>query len=226
MKASFAAYGNETEVEIPGSMHPVLAMLTFIPIMAVILITLALMVERAPPFSLFILLSAVIVSCVWLAASSLQVMLGGKVRFEDDGVRVSYLFSDTTYPWATLDGCKVTLATGTLGDDSLVEADDRAGVGLFIRNSQRRRVHDLDADVVLCAGVKGNLQPLMQLASKVDAAIKRQHGAPRGLPGVAARAPSPKFNWRPGKARPTNAPKADPVASFRNRAKGASAPSA
>ena len=219
MKATFSSYGNETEVEIPGSMHPVLALLTFIPVMAVILITLALMVERAPSFGLFVLLCAVVVSCVWLAAAALQVMLGGKVRFEDDGVRVSYLFSETTYPWATLDGCKVTLATGTLGDNSLVENDDRAGVGLFIRNSPRRRVHDLDADVVLCAGVKGNLQPLMQLAAKVDAAIKRKHGAPRGLPGVAPKGVAPKFNRRPGKARPASAAKADPVASFRNRAK-------
>lgn len=217
MKTTFAAYGKETEVKIPGSMHPALAMLTFVPIMAVILIGLALTVEKSPPLPLFALLCLVIASCVWLAVTSLRIMLGGKVKFEDDGIRVSRLFSETSYPWAALEACKVTLATGTLGDVSLVEADDRAGVGLFLRNSTRRRVHDLDADIVLCAGVKGNLQPLMMLAQKVDSAIKRSHAAPRGLPGVAPSGPPRKFNQRP--KRPAASAKADPVASFRNRAK-------
>lgn len=222
MNVNTATGDKKNEVVIPGSIHPVLAMLTFLPIMAIILISLALTVERAPPLPLFVILCLVIGSCVWLAATALQIMLGGRVKLETDGLTVSRLLSETTYPWASLEGCKVTLATGTLGDDSLVESDDRAGVGLFIRNTERQREHDLDADIILCAGVKGDLQPLMQLANKVDTAIRRTHAAPRGLPGAAPKGPPRKFNQRPGKARSSKTSKADPVASFRNRAKPAS----
>ena len=54
--------------------------------------------------------------------------------------------------------------TGTLGDNALASPDDRIGVVLFVRGTDRQREHDLDADVVLCAGDSTDMQAMMRIA--------------------------------------------------------------
>lgn len=212
------ALPNKNEIELPGNMNPVLALLCFLPIMTIIMIVLALAVEETS-IPLMVLLVLVGGCCAMLSWTALQVLLGGKLTFDESGLTVHRLLSETVYPWGSIEGCKVMLATGTFGDDALVELDERAGVGLFLRGSDRRRDHDLDADVVLCAGTRSHLQPLMQIANKVQAAIKRSEAPVRRAP---ARAPQTgqrqQFRQRrPAGTKPAAA-KADPVAAFRNRA--------
>lgn len=209
---------NKNEIELPGNMNPVLAMLGFLPMMTIIMIGLALAVEKTP-IPLIILLLLVAGCCVMLSWAALQVLLGGKLTFDENGLTVHRLLSETHYPWGSIEGCKVMLATGTFGDDALVEMDERAGVGLFLRGLDRRREHDLDADVVLCAGARSRLQPLMQIANKVQAAIKRAEAPVRRPPTRAPQgAQRQQFRQRrPGAAKPAAA-KEDPVAAFRNRA--------
>jgi len=192
-------------------------MLGFLPMMTVILIALALAVEKTP-LPLMVLLILVAGCCVMLSWTALQVLIGGKLTVDDDGLTVHRFLSQERYPWSSIEACKVTLATGTFGDDAFVEMDGRAGVGLFIRGLDRRREHDLDADVILCAGLRTHLQPLMQIANKVDAAVKRARVPMKRAP---ARAPHSgqrqQFRQRqPGVRRPSAA-KVDPVAAFRNR---------
>ncbi|MFT7576865.1 MAG: hypothetical protein ACI9XZ_003256, partial [Alphaproteobacteria bacterium] len=94
------------------------------------------------------------------------------------------------------------------------------GVGLFIKGLDRSREHDLDADVILCAGSKNSLQPLMQIANKVDVALKRaKEPAGRGLArGPQSSQQQPVRQRNPGARRPASAKaKVDPVAAFRNR---------
>ena len=239
----------KNEVALPGVTHPVLSLLTFLPITIVLLILLAFFVDSTPPAALVVLLVLVIGCCAVLSWTSLQYLLGGKVRFDQDGLTVCRLFSEERYPWSAIEACKVMPATGTLGDDALVEVDERAGVGLFVKMAGRVREHALDAEVVLCAGKKSHLQPLMQVASKIDAAIKGAHAARAGR--LSRSAPNPvqssgqrlaptssqpsgqstgqgtrarQFQQRPKHPAPSQsdapaARKADPVAQFRNRAK-------
>ncbi len=206
-----------SEIELPGNMNPVLAMLGFLPIMTVILIALALALEETP-IPLIVLLILVAGCCVMLSWTALQVLLGGKLTFDDEGLTVQRFLSEKCYPWSSIEACKVTLATGTFGDDALVDVDDRAGVGLFIRGLDRRREHELDADVVLCAGLRTHLQPLMQIANKVEAAVKRSQApvkrAPARVPHSGQRQ---QFRQRQAGTRRPSAAKADPVAAFRNR---------
>ncbi|MGI9475721.1 MAG: hypothetical protein ACR2PI_03385 [Hyphomicrobiaceae bacterium] len=209
---------NKNEIELPGNMNPVLALLGFLPVMIIIMIALALAVENTP-IPLMILLVLVCGCCVMLSWTALQVLLGGKLTLGEDSLTVHRFLSETSYPWGAIEGCKVMPATGTFGDDALVELDERAGVGLFLRGLDRRRDHDLDADVVLCAGSRSHLQPLMQIANKVQAGIKRAEAPVRRPP---ARAPQSgqrqQFRQRRPAARKPAAAQADPVAAFRNRA--------
>ena len=74
-----------SEVELPGNMNPVLAMLGFLPMMTIILIALALALEKTP-IPLIILLILVAGCCVMLSWTALQVLLGGKLTFDDEGL--------------------------------------------------------------------------------------------------------------------------------------------
>ncbi|MFT5509697.1 MAG: hypothetical protein ACI89J_002784 [Hyphomicrobiaceae bacterium] len=210
---------NKNEVELPGNMNPVLATLAFLPMMAIVLIALALAVEETP-IPLIVLFVFVVGCCGMLSWTALQAMLGGKVTFDEDGLTIHRLLAEQRYPWSSIEACKVMPATGTLGDDAFVDADDRAGVGLFIKGLDRSREHDLDADVILCAGSKNSLQPLMQIANKVDVALKRaKEPAGRGLArGPQSSQQQPVRQRNPGARRPASAKaKVDPVAAFRNR---------
>ncbi len=51
-----------------------------------------------------------------------------------------------------------------LGDNALASPDDRIGVVLFVRGTDRQREHDLDADVELCAGDSTDMQAMMRIA--------------------------------------------------------------
>lgn len=218
MHVPAAPLKGSTEIDLPGRIHPVLAMLAFLPMMATILIALALLVEDLPPIPLVVILGVVLVCCAMLSWTALQIMLGGKLIIEQDGLKVTRLLAEENYPWSTLDACKVMPATGTLGDDALVDADDRVGLGLFIKGTDRKRAHDLDADIVLCAGDKIDVQNLMRIAQKVQAGINRsKEPAKRSM----ARQPAPgqRQEFRPRRAPATKKPaaKIDPVAQFRNR---------
>ena len=164
MNAPAAPLKGNTEIELPGRIHPVLAMLAFLPMMAVMLVLLGLMVEEMPPIPLIIVLGVVLICCVALSWTALQIMLGGKLVITPDELKDTRLLSEENYPWTALDACKVMPATGTFGYDSLVDANDRVGLGLFLMVSERQRVHDLDADVVLCAGDKVDVQNLMRIS--------------------------------------------------------------
>lgn len=223
-QAATSVTGNK-EIELPGSMNPVLATLAFLPMMAILLIALSLAVEEAP-ILLMILLAIVGICCAMLSYTALKLMMGGKLTFDDNGITVQRFLSEETFPWSSVEACKVMPATGTFGDDALLEADDRAGVGLFIKGLDRRREHDLDADVVLCSGSKAKLQRLMQIANKVQAAIKRSQEPVRRAPArPSGRGPRPgqsqQFRQRqaggPRPAAGKSKPPADPVAAFRNR---------
>ena len=214
----------QAEIELPGTINPVLAVLGFLPLMTIIMIALALAVEQTP-MPLMILLLLVAGCCAMLSFTALQVLLGGKLTFDDEGLTVHRFLSEQRFPWPSIEGCKVMLATGTFGDDALAEIDNRTGLGLFIRGLDRVREHDLDADIVLCAGSKDRLQPLMQIASKVDAAAKRGQVPGRQVVGRSTPAPgrAPQsgqrrpVRQRPAGARKPDAAKVDPVAAFRNR---------
>jgi len=212
-----AATRGSNELELPGRLHPVLALLAFLPIMTIILIGLGIAVETTPPIGLLALFAVVIVSCLGLMYNAIQTISGGTIVLEVDGLRVRRLLREDTYPWSTLEACKVTPATGTFGDDALAETDERVGLGLFLKGSEREREHDLDADVVLCAGDRINIQPLMQLAAKIETARKKAstpQRRPVGRPLAAgARA---QFQQRPNSQRSGRAP-ADPVAAFRQK---------
>lgn len=224
-KAARSVTGNK-EIELPGSMNPVLATLAFLPLMAIVLIALALAIEEAP-IPLMILLAIVAGCCAMLSHTALKLMMAGKLKLDEDGITIERFLCEERYPWTSLEACKVMPATGTFGDDALIEADERAGVGLFVKGLDRQREHDLDADIVLCTGSKAHLQPLMQIAKKVQAAIKRaQQPVRRGPARPSARGPrqgqSQQFRQQrqPGARRPTAAKpneKVDPVAAFRNR---------
>lgn len=217
MNQTATTKSGRNEVELPGNLNPVLAVLGFLPVMTMILVALALAVEETP-LPLMILLVLVIGCCAMLSLTALQVLLGGKLSFDDEGLTVHRFLSQQRYPWTSIEACKVMPATGTFGDNALSEIEERAGVGLFLRGLDRRRDHDLDADVVLCAGPKSKLQPLMQIANKVQAAIKRSQAPVKRAP---ARAPQTRqrqqFRQRKPGQRPSNAAKVDPVAAFRNR---------
>ena len=90
----------------------------------------------------------------------------------------------------------------------------------------RHREHDLDADVVLCAGDSGNVQAMMRIAQRAQKAIDRADAEARrqarrpsrasqqaGRPVRAVRRQGPK---KPGEARPDQA--ADVVNRFRRKA--------
>lgn len=215
-------------IEIPGRLHPVLALTTFVPVLTIIMISLVLAVEVMPPIPLLILLLLVVGCCLMLVVTSLQVMLGGKITMDQEGLTISRLLSEDTYPWASLDACKVTPGTGTFGDDALVEVGDRVGLGLFLRGSKRERDHDLDADVIVCASDKADVQTMMQIANKIQAGIKRASEPVKRGPARAPQRGRPQFMQRPGgaPARRPGAPapaaprraSADPVAQFRGRA--------
>lgn len=205
-------------IELPGNMHPVLALLAFLPLVTAIMIMLALFVEETP-FPLIVLFVFVLGCCVLLSWTALQMLLGGKLTFDDAGLTVHRLFSTSHYPWPSVEGCKVMPATGTFGDDPLTEMKDRVGLGLFLRGLDRKREHDLDADEVLCAARSENVQRLMQIAGKVQTTLKQANGP-------ATRAPSRPIvagmqrqsRTRQSGERRTSSPPADPVKAFRNRA--------
>jgi hypothetical protein len=49
MASAEQAQGNHETLELPGRMHPVLGVLTFLPIMIIIVGILALILETPPP---------------------------------------------------------------------------------------------------------------------------------------------------------------------------------
>lgn len=208
------------ELELPVRMHPVIAMLAFLPMMALILILLTLVVEKTPPIPLLVLFTAVAGCCVMLSWTALKTMLGGRLTLTSEGLKVNHLLSEVIYPWPMIDACKVMPATGTFGDDALVEPEDRVGLGLFLKGSQRERAHPLDADVVLCAGDKVDVQVMMRLAARVDSTLQKAnaHGrrpaANTTVPGALGLSPNSQRQAR----RPRGQTAADPVAEFRNRA--------
>ena len=219
LKSSAPASSEPIELPIPGRLHPVLALLAFLPMMMIILIVMALTVEHSPPIPLIILLGVVLICCALLSWTALCTMLGGKLVIGPEGLTVRRLLSQTLYPWHEIDACKVTPATGTFGDDALSEAEQRVGLGLFLRNVAREREHDLDADVVICAGDKIDVQTLMRMASKVQAALKRSRNRAAQPPAQVAAPNESRNQFKKRAARPTRkAPPADPVAQFRKRA--------
>ena len=225
MVSAEQAQGNHETLELPGRMHPVLGVLAFLPIMIIIVGILALILETPPPLFMAIFV-AVLVSCAIISWQALAIMLGGSLEFMPEGLRVKRLFQEQVYPWRTLEKCQVMPGTGTLGDDALARPEERVGVGLFVRGSGRHREHDLDADVVLCAGDSGNVQAMMRIAQRVQKAIdradldaRRQARRPSmptqqaSRPVRAVRRQGPK---KPGEARPDQA--ADVVNRFRRKA--------
>lgn len=50
-------------------------------------------------------------------------------------------------------------AVGTLGNAPLQDQDERAGAGLFVGGLGGTREHNLDAEVVPCAGDRGTSRP-------------------------------------------------------------------
>ncbi len=172
------------DFELPGRMNLIVALLAFVPMMIVIFILLALAVEPLQ-IPLVVLLFVVGACCAMLCYEALKIMLGGAMQVGDDALVVKRFLSEDVYPWATIEDCKVMPATGTLGDDPLSEASERIGLGLFLRNTERQREHDLDADIILCAGHKDDARNLIRLSQKVVLGLKRHHD---GLKRPQARA--------------------------------------
>ena len=153
-------------------------------------------------------------------------MLGGSLEFMPEGLKVKRLFQENVYPWASLQTCKVMSATGTLGDNAFWDPADRVGVGLFVRGLDRQREHDLDADVVLCAGDSDNVQAMMRIAQRVQNAIERadanarrqarRPSMPSQKAGRAVRTVRRQGPKKPAGARPEQA--ADVVNKFRRKA--------
>lgn len=197
---------SSSQIDIPARMHPVLGALAFVPIMLIILTIMALLVEDKPATLLLPFLGLIVICCGLLSWTALQTMLGGTLEFAPDGLKIKRFLSETTYPWHEIDACKVMPATGTFGDDALTEADQRVGVGLFLRGSKRDREHDLDADVIICAGDQQNVQAMMRIASRVEAALKRaQKPEPYLPPRGAQPAGRGTFQQRRGQSQPRSA---------------------
>jgi hypothetical protein len=72
--------------------------------------------------------------------------------------------------------------TDTLGDDAFTDPSDLVGVGLFVRGPDRVRDHHLDADVVLCADDRDNVQAMMRIAQPVEKAVDRSKGYSKRRP--------------------------------------------
>jgi hypothetical protein len=227
-------------------MHPVIALLVFVPVLIIIMMALVLATELTPPVPLLVLFAIVAVCCAMTSLTAMQFMLGGELAFEPDGLVIKRLLSSETYPWRSIQSCKVMPATGTFGDDALAETNNRVGIGLFLHGTTRQRDHDLDADVIVTAGDKDEVQQLMRIVGKIEAGIKRamsqNHGPAGARPANAAPRPRQQFQQRPnhqqaghppaGQQRPAKnaagkgprrpAAKVDPVAQFRNRAQRSS----
>lgn len=204
-------------LDLPGRMHLVLAALAAVPI-AIIVIAAAAMAVEAPPLPFIGVMGVAMICCGLLAWQALSIIIGGKLQMTPEGLTVTRLFQQDFYPWQSIEHCKVIPATGTLGDDALADADQRVGVGLFLRGLDRQRDHDLDADVVLCAGDKANVQAMMRIAKRVEQACERVAAASRRRPGRSTLAPSAAGRpLRRRQPRPEAAAKpADLVARFRN----------
>ncbi len=182
-RAAQAAVKQDT-LELPGRLHAVVGILAFLPMMVIALTVVGLILEPQP-ILLIGILTLVLGSCVMLSWQALSIILGGELEFMPEGLKVKRLFQEQIYPWGTLEYCKVMPATGTLGDDALAPPEDRVGVGLFVRGLDRAREHDLDADVVLCAGDRDNVQAMMRIAQRVQKAIERAEAYSKRRPSRA-----------------------------------------
>ncbi len=215
-----AAASHET-LELPGRLHPVVGILAFLPMLVIVLTVVGLVLEPQP-ILLIGLLAIVIGSCAVLSWQALSIILGGELEFMPEGLKVKRLLREEVYPWGTIEYCKVMPATGTLGDDALAAPEDRVGVGLFVRGLDRVRDHDLDADVVLCAGDREDVQAMMRIAQRVQKAIERAEAYSKRRPTAAM--PSAPLTGRAlgKKRRPANGmvrkprPAANVVSQFRN----------
>lgn len=208
-------------LELPGRMHPVLSALAIVPL-AIVVLAVAGMALTPPPIPLIIILLVLIGCCLGLSWQAASHIMGGKLKMTPEGLKVSRLFREEIFPWASIEKCKVMPATGTFGDNPLSDAGQRVGVGLFLRDLPRKRDHDLDADVVLCAGDKENVQSMMRVAQRVQNAKERIEVASRrrparAVPGAGAGAARPIRRRSPAAGKPQAAAKpADLVARFRN----------
>ena len=221
MNSVAQAPGQGETLELPGRLHVVLGVLAVLPIL-IIIMTIAGLVLEPQPILLIIILTVVMGCCALVSWQAISVIAGGSLEFMADGLKVKRLFQEEVYPWGALEACKVMPATGTLGDDALADTADRVGVGLFLRGLQRPREHDLDADVVLCAGDRSNVQAMMRIAQRVQKAIERAEAHSKRRPARAM--PSAQ---QPGRAlrqkrRPAQGaqrrpkPAASVVSQFRN----------
>lgn len=213
MKNPISGKTNAAEMEYPGRFHPVLAQLTFVPILLIVFIALTFLVENVP-LPLALIFAALVACCGFLSFQALQTMIGGRVIIGPDGLTVRRFMTEEVYAWTDLDGAKVTPATGTFGDNPLLDQSQRVGLGLFIRNSGYEREHDLDPDKIICAADTVGVQRLMQIAERIQTAHKRAL-APKPRQPARQRQPNQRKEFR-NKPAPAQAP-ADLVANFRGK---------
>ena len=198
------------EVEIPKRMHPVLVMLVFLPLLLMLFMVASLIIENVP-IPLMLVFAVLLGCCGVLCREALKIMLGGSLVFSSEGLTIKRFMADETLPWAAIEAAKVTPATGTFGDNPLLEQSQRVGLGLFLRKSDYQREHELDPDQVICAGDATGVQRLMQIAERLQRATK-QGNAPKRA-GARTRQTNQRKEFR---QRPQ--PAADPVANFRKNA--------
>ena len=158
---------NPVSIDLPTRAHPLLVILTLTPL-ALTIAVLAMVVFEDVPWPLILLLMVVVGCSLVLSHTAGQYLLGGALIADENGITVKRLLGETVYPWNTVEDIKVTPATGTFGDDPFLETAKRIGAGLFLRNPERDREHEFDADVVLCSGSADETSLMMQIVQKAN----------------------------------------------------------
>lgn len=199
------------EIDLPAGRHTLAYVLAGLPLV-IITATLVTAALNQPPLPLLGLFLAVVASCSALALAAGQTVMGTKLTADRDGLQLKKFLDEQRYNWDQVEDVKVLAATGTFADDPFTEVNERIGIGLFLRGTDRVREHEFDADVILCAGTKEEAATLVKVVEKLQGFQKRLN-APMARPVVKkTRQANQRDQFRA--QRSTN----DMVAAMRNRA--------
>jgi hypothetical protein len=91
------------DINFADRQQPIAAMLTFIPVIAAMLITMALLVEDLSPVFLSGLLLVGLICCLLVSWFALQVLCDGLLRFEPETHVVSRVFSLGADGWPDIE---------------------------------------------------------------------------------------------------------------------------
>jgi Ca2+/Na+ antiporter len=148
-----------TEIDFPYRHQPTVAMLTVIPVVVAMFITMALLVDELPPIFLAGLLVAALVCCLLVSWFALKTMCASMRHQEPESHAMKRMIFQGTDNWPD-----IVARTGS---------EHRVGPGLFPHGSAREREQESSGEAIMCARDKTDVQNMIRIAARVETARRK-----------------------------------------------------